>query len=174
MSGPGLVLNAGCGERNEGDVKCDLALPRSNLTDFVMCDGHALPFAGNKFSKVLSGCVIEHSLNPYTMLGEMVRVLSSGGSLYLDTDNPSYWRFHIAGRFRIGIDHAFGFGEEYGHHMIFFPGHIIGMLKKLNMEVKTVSYSGSITYDRLFAKLPLMSRFFKRFYSIISVKKSMP
>jgi SAM-dependent methyltransferase len=60
-------------------VETDIAFgPRTN----VICDGHALPFADGTFDVVICQAVLEHVLDPATVVAEIHRVLSDSGLVY--------------------------------------------------------------------------------------------
>ena len=82
-----MILNVGCGNFPLGDVNCDLYIHdighRGGETDilivnkiknFVLCDSQYLPFKDNCFELVYSRHVIEHIINPFLFLSELVRV----------------------------------------------------------------------------------------------------
>ncbi|MGP0048284.1 MAG: methyltransferase domain-containing protein [Solirubrobacteraceae bacterium] len=48
----------------------------------VICDGHALPFADGSFDGVICQAVLEHVLDPPTVVGEIHRVLRDRGLVY--------------------------------------------------------------------------------------------
>jgi SAM-dependent methyltransferase len=56
----------------------------------LLYDGRDLPFAGDTFSAVVSGHIIEHTPSPYDYLREHMRVLAPGGFLFLEFPN----RYH--------------------------------------------------------------------------------
>ncbi len=58
--------------------------------DCRLYDGLRLPYAEDEFDLVLSGHVIEHTADPRVYLGELLRVLRSGGHIFLEFPN----RFH--------------------------------------------------------------------------------
>lgn len=55
--------------------------PRTQL----ICDAHALPFAGSTFDAVIAQAVLEHVVDPYRCASEMHRVLKEGGMVYAET-----------------------------------------------------------------------------------------
>jgi ubiquinone/menaquinone biosynthesis C-methylase UbiE len=81
-----VILDVGCGSFPRGDVNVDLrnrkfadskrhfVLNAKKIKNFVLADGHFLPFKNNCFEKVVSHHVIEHVLNPYRFLEELIRV----------------------------------------------------------------------------------------------------
>lgn len=65
-------------------------LKDSNGFGVVLYDGHRLPFSSEMFTAVVSGHIIEHTPSPYEYLKEHMRVLASGGFLFLEFPN----RYH--------------------------------------------------------------------------------
>lgn len=57
-------------------------------TMFVVADAENLPFADEAFEFIYSHQAVEHFVNPYVALDEMVRCLKKGGPLYLDIPKP--------------------------------------------------------------------------------------
>lgn len=80
-----MILNIGCGCFSLGDVNGDLFIGNTphdllqfinpkKIKNFVKLDGCFLPFKNNCFELVISNHVIEHIVNPFLFLKEMVRV----------------------------------------------------------------------------------------------------
>jgi SAM-dependent methyltransferase len=65
-------------------------LKDSNGFAVVLYDGHRLPFSNEMFTAIASGHIIEHTASPYEYLKEHMRVLASGGFLFLEFPN----RYH--------------------------------------------------------------------------------
>ncbi|HJU10574.1 MAG TPA: class I SAM-dependent methyltransferase [Candidatus Binataceae bacterium] len=57
----------------------------------VITPGSRLPFADKTFDLVLSDWVVEHVAEPGQFLGEVLRVLHSGGSFFLRTPNKHHY-----------------------------------------------------------------------------------
>ena len=51
----------------------------------VACDGHQLPFADAGFDAVVIQAVLEHVVEPWTVVAEIHRVLKPRGLVYADT-----------------------------------------------------------------------------------------
>ena len=51
----------------------------------LICDGHKLPFADSSFDGVVIQAVLEHVLDPPSVVAEIHRVLKPGGMLYAET-----------------------------------------------------------------------------------------
>ena len=56
----------------------------------LIADGRRLPFAVNTFDTVFSSQVLEHTPEPWCLLGEVQRVLAPGGALILSAPHLSY------------------------------------------------------------------------------------
>ena len=79
-------LDIGCGSNPKGDVNCDLyhiktphimeehKISAKKIPNFVLCNLAHLPFKDNAFKFVNASQVIEHALEPVSMLKEMKRV----------------------------------------------------------------------------------------------------
>ena len=57
-------------------------------TEFAVGDGEHLPFADGEFTAVLCSTSIHHFPSPGAAVGEMARVLASGGSIAIGDSNP--------------------------------------------------------------------------------------
>ena len=78
----GLVLDCGCGNRNEYlDNVVNFEIVPYESTD-VLGLGESLPFNDNSFDAVLSLNVLEHVKNPFICASEISRVLKPNGKLY--------------------------------------------------------------------------------------------
>ncbi len=98
------ALNVGSGttQLGEGVINLDR---RANPATHVVADAHSLPFAARTFAAVISQETLEHVADPFRAVREMSRVLSSGGTLYIQLPfiigyHPGpedYWRFTRAG-----------------------------------------------------------------------------
>lgn len=108
--GGALVIDVGCGEQPYRAMLSGFARyvafdapgrPDSARQPEVVGDAIALPFAGASADAILCTEVIEHVVEPETLLKEAHRVLKPGGSLLLSApftwhvhDEPhDYWRF---------------------------------------------------------------------------------
>lgn len=86
----GVMLNAGCGNRDIGPwlmaqgvqrlVNYDVA---SSLPDAVIGRLEAMPFPDNHFDAILCNAVLEHVGDAEAVMGELARVLTSGGHAVL-------------------------------------------------------------------------------------------
>ena len=113
----GLVLDAGCGtgrgthalqQRGASVVAIDLG---RNLAKSVKLNYHcaaiqssilSLPFREETFDVVFSSEVIEHTPDPAQAVGELYRVLKSGGHLVLSTPNWLWqWSARLASRLKL-------------------------------------------------------------------------
>ncbi len=78
----GLILDNGCGLRNQyypNVVNLDIV---DYPTTDVISIGEKLPFKSNVFDAVFSLAVLEHVKNPFECAKEIIRVLKPGGTLY--------------------------------------------------------------------------------------------
>lgn len=102
---PERLLDAGCGQGHlKDDFKrfgrsieyfgVDLTVGDANWTFRLdaVADLQALPFRKNCFDKIISIEVLEHVELPEVVFGELSRVLSPGGSLFLAL--PFVWHLH--------------------------------------------------------------------------------
>lgn len=118
---PDRVLDAGCGEGNiltefrrfgvEVDYYgVDLAVGDRDWSYRVsaLADLHALPFKSSSFDKIICNQVLEHVDRPDEVLGQLVRVLRPGGSLFVSV--PFVWHLHQEphDRFRFSL-HALNY-----------------------------------------------------------------
>ena len=102
---PDRVLDAGCGqgeilaEFRRFDVPVDyhgvdLGVGERDWKFQVsaIADLHRLPYKNGSFDKIICNQVLEHVDRPDDVLGELVRVLSPGGRLFLSV--PFVWHLH--------------------------------------------------------------------------------
>jgi SAM-dependent methyltransferase len=74
------ILNVGVGarffvsRRLDADVLTDVDFPMERLSNFVLCDAHALPFRDNSFNLAYCHNVLEHVANPWQVIRELRRV----------------------------------------------------------------------------------------------------
>jgi len=61
-----------------------------NTTLDILADGRQLPFASNQFDTIFCSQVLEHTPEPWQLLGEAYRVLCPGGVLILSVPHLSY------------------------------------------------------------------------------------
>ena len=84
LSGPGNVLDLGCGPRDQAVPIMSLGhnyvgIDYSSSHADILGDAHSLPFLGGSFDFVFSFAVLEHFHNPFLALQEIGRVLKPGG-----------------------------------------------------------------------------------------------
>jgi SAM-dependent methyltransferase len=81
------LLDYGCGPRDQAVpaqysglryAGIDLTSAEADL----LADAHAIPFRDSSFDAVLSYAVVEHLYNPFVAVGEVARVLRSGGVFF--------------------------------------------------------------------------------------------
>jgi len=93
-----LLLDVGCGNSPKGDVNCDLFIGKTphlmgknnyinpkKIPNFVLCKAEYLPFRDRSFDIVNASELLEHVINPSSLLAEMKRV--SGDTVTLDVPN---------------------------------------------------------------------------------------
>ena len=101
------------------------------------CDA-SLPFASGSFDAVYSAEVIEHVLDPASMVAECHRVLKPAGTLFVTTP------FH--GRIKNFVIAAVGFEKHFdpdGPHIRFFTEKSLrSLLERNGFEIHRVSYLG--------------------------------
>jgi SAM-dependent methyltransferase len=106
--GNGRGLNLGCGDTRLDPRLVNYDLVPTGVVD-VLGDARALPFPDGQFALVISQEMVEHVPDPFRAVREMARVLSAGGTLYLQAPfvigyHPGpedYWRFSRAGMQRL-------------------------------------------------------------------------
>ena len=86
-----LVIGAGEGsilhnraENLEGVEVIGVDVYDSQATQ-IICDAHELPFADAVFDAVIIQAVLEHVIEPKTVVGEIYRVLKTAGVVYAET-----------------------------------------------------------------------------------------
>ncbi len=100
----GRGLNVGGGPERLDPRLLQVDLVRHDATDCV-ADAARLPFLASAFDLVIAQEALEHVADPFSAVGEMARVLRSGGKVYLQAPfilgyHPGpedYWRFTGAG-----------------------------------------------------------------------------
>ena len=85
------ILNVGGGPKRESSQEITLNIRAFHNVDLV-ADAHEIPFTDNSFDAVFSLAVLEHVLDPYKVVAEMLRVLKPGGILYSEV--PFIFFFH--------------------------------------------------------------------------------
>jgi 2-polyprenyl-6-hydroxyphenyl methylase / 3-demethylubiquinone-9 3-methyltransferase len=70
-------------------VMTSLRLARDHGVTPVRADVHAIPLAGNCADVVSAGEILEHVVDPSTVVSEACRVLRPGGTLVIDTVNAT-------------------------------------------------------------------------------------
>jgi len=95
----GIVLDVGCGaayyisllsKRGFPVIGIDISkeaikIAKNNVKkgDFILCDGHFLPFKSEVFDYIISFDVMEHVRRPIKVLREIKTVIKSGGNIIL-------------------------------------------------------------------------------------------
>lgn len=80
----GKVLNVGSGITKLRDDIINLDIVKYPNVD-VVADAHALPFEVEYFDGVFCNAVLEHTIRPWIVAGEIQRVLKTGGTLCVAT-----------------------------------------------------------------------------------------
>lgn len=97
----------------------------SSALSLVNAVGEAIPFKDNLFDIVICGNVIDHSLNPNLLLGEISRVLKHKGFLILYLNI-----FRLPKFLRKGL---FWIDQAHPHH--FCEKEVIDLLKENNLKI---------------------------------------
>ncbi|MBI4970517.1 MAG: class I SAM-dependent methyltransferase [Candidatus Omnitrophica bacterium] len=101
LAGQGFIVQAADMDRNRFQFHDRIA--------FDQCDLNCpLPFEGQSFDYVLFLETIEHLKNPFFVIGEISRVLKSGGVLIISTPNI----LNLGSRTRFFLDGSFDFFRE--------------------------------------------------------------
>jgi SAM-dependent methyltransferase len=99
----------------------------SSQGEFLVADGHTLPFPDSSFGGVYLAGVLEHVSNPRLVLNETYRVLRTGGRLVLDVPHPRYER--VMSRI------APGCYDDQLHKYVFKPRGIRQLVESAGFEV---------------------------------------
>ena len=145
-----LILDVGCGSGNitfkiaESEANIELIGIDTSLLniktcigwkysncDFVVADAHNLPFKANIFTKSYSNCVLEHTTDPYQVIGEMSRVIRSQGDVILTVDSWDSVHF---------IPLRWIYSRYYGIKHYISKEQILEYCQKAGIEVTEVSY----------------------------------
>lgn len=114
-----MILDVGCGMRPIGDVNCDI-VKQTHVQNFVVCDAHFLPFRDNSFDVVHASHVLEHVLEPLTVLREFRRV--SKNAVVIKVPDAGF--------------HKFGVGEDERHLYSWNIKTLNSLLRKVFKEVR--------------------------------------
>jgi len=80
-----LILDVGCGDKQIGEVNCDIEIKKPSRKHLIQCDAQKLPLRSNLFTVVHSCHTLEHIPEPLKALEEMNRV--SKAIIYLVIPN---------------------------------------------------------------------------------------
>lgn len=134
------ILNVGCGKDTYGTDFIDLYPSRPEV---IKCnvDEEKLPYPKNTFDKVYAKCILEHLTNPGFVLAEMVRVLKTGGTLEIITDNASYLGYHLSifGT-KLHMGGYKGFGKEDKHYALYTIEHLKNLIEKFRLRLIKIEY----------------------------------
>lgn len=119
------ILVIGAGERQSGPntIRTDVAF--ASGVDCI-CDAHDLPFEDGSFDIVYVESVLEHVCDPQRCVGEITRVLASGGRVFAMTPflQPVHMGAHDFTRFTyLGHRRLFRMYDELGSGMCGGPGY---------------------------------------------------
>ena len=99
----GKVLNVGSGNTKLRPDIINLDIVKYPNVDIV-ADAHSLPFGDEYFDGVFCNAVLEHTIRPWIVAGEIQRVLKTGGTLCVQTpflegvhDEYDFFRFTLKG-----------------------------------------------------------------------------
>lgn len=99
----GKVLNVGSGSTKLWEDIINLDIVKYPNVDIV-ADAHSLPFEDAYFDGVFCNAVLEHTIRPWIVAGEIQRVLKKGGTLCVATpflegvhDEYDFFRFTLKG-----------------------------------------------------------------------------
>lgn len=143
-------MDVGCGSQPIGDVNCDV-VKQAHAQNFVVCDAHFLPFRNNSFDVVHASHVLEHVLEPLTVLREFRRV--SKNAVVIKVPDAGFYKF--------------GVGEDDRHLYSWNIKTLNALLRKVFNEVKVEACLnlkrerriGSPVYNRLIALKILLFTF---------------
>lgn len=97
----GKILDVGCYTMRfdlPNSIGIDVKL-NDNVN--VLADAQFLPFRDEIFNTVVAGEVIEHLVNPFLFISEVIRVLKPNGRLLLTTPNP--WSIYYMVSVSLGL-----------------------------------------------------------------------
>ncbi|MCW4025519.1 MAG: class I SAM-dependent methyltransferase [Candidatus Bathyarchaeota archaeon] len=97
-----FTLDVGSGQMQRGDVNVDVRrVLRKPGSEFIVASSFNLPFVDNAFEKVYCCHVLEHLIDPYKSLKEIVRVCSYNAQItvphgkhpyaHIDTDHKTFF-----------------------------------------------------------------------------------
>lgn len=128
----------------------------------LIADGHQIPFADNSFDSVIVQAVLEHVLDPWSVVKEIHRVLRTGGIVYAET--PFLQQVH---------EGAYDFTRftESGHRYLFKEFDIIRSGASAgpgNQAVWTIEYLvRSVFRSKLVGKLAKVGLFWIQYLDFI-------
>jgi SAM-dependent methyltransferase len=142
------LLDLGCGPRDQAAPAAHCGLEyvgvdfSSSVAD-LLADAHAIPFRSATFDIVLSYAVLEHLYNPFLAIGEISRVLKTGG-MFVGT-----------------VSQGEPFHDSYFHHTSW---GLLMILRSGNLEPRRIWPS----YDTLHA-LARMGRYARAHRALLEV-----
>jgi len=100
----GKILDVGCYTMRfdlQDSIGIDVKL---NDNVDILADAQFLPFQDESFNTVVAGEVIEHLVNPFSFVSEVIRVLKPDGLLLLTTPNP--WSIYYMVSVSLGLSNV--------------------------------------------------------------------
>jgi len=131
------ILNVGCGNQTYGTDFIDLYPKRNNVIK-IDIQKQRFPYRKEIFDEVYSKCLLEHCMNPGSLLGEMIRVLKKNGKIRIITDNANYWTFALENSLHRG-----GYEQEKSedrHYVLFTDWHLYNYLRRFNLKNIRIKY----------------------------------
>jgi len=144
---------------------------------------HGLPFKKNSFDCILAGEVLEHLLDPESVLSECKRVLKPQGRLIVSVPNIAAWynRFLLfKGHLPLWVDsgskknYGTRFKQAYGHVKAFTLKALKELIKEKGFEVQEVKGTGlNPTYFAGTKRESLQASLFYFFDKLLALKPSL-
>ncbi len=124
-------------------------------------DMEKLPFADGEFNLIALNFVLEHTLNPETVLSEISRVLKPDGIFYFSVPDCRSFDdrlFRLATKFRFPA--TLFIPSPDAHNQRFTPDGIRGLMGRFGFHVKTLTiYPGGFTWMPASLRFPFLRLF---------------
>lgn len=147
---------------------------RSKRTCYIVADASNLPFKSKSFDTIVSIDVVEHIKYPEKLLGEIDRLLKTGGGAIICTPNNDFPLFYDPINYVLKPFHKhipigmWGFG----HVRIFKEKEFRKMLENKNLKLIKVNYTTHHLAGLCENYLSDIGRFFMREKDTVIIKKS--